>query len=59
MQNLIEKQIKQRIKEKENKFLPPSQPPDAEYYLSNINNDNDEPQINKDDTHRYNNSRKR
>ena len=59
MQDLIEKQIEQRIKEKEKQFLPPSPHPYAEHYLSNINNDNAKSQINKDDTNGYNNSRKR
>jgi len=50
MQDLIEKQMKKRIKEKEKKFLPPSPHPYAEDYLSNINNNNN---------NNNNNSRKR
>ena len=62
---LIEKQIEQTIKEKEQQSQQ-SIPHSHEYYSSYINNNKnfykkvfDEPQFNTDDTYGYNNSGKR
>ena len=64
--DLIEKQIKQTIKEKEEQSQQ-SIPHSYEYYIPYINNNNknfykkvfDEPQLNTDDTYGYNNAGKR